>query len=140
MLVNNLLPFESFCKEGVLSMTDCKFVHLHVHTEYSLLDGASRIPDLIARVKELGMNAVAITDHGNMYGAVTFYKEAVKAGIKPIIGCEVYLAPRSRKEKYEVDHTRYYHLILLAENETGYRNLVKLVSLANTEGMYINLG
>ena len=136
MLVNNLLPFESFCKEGVLSMADCKFVHLHVHTEYSLLDGASRIPDLIARVKELGMNAVAITDHGNMYGAVTFYKEAVKAGIKPIIGCEVYLAPRSRKEKYEVDHTRYYHLILLAENETGYRNLVKLVSLANTEGMY----
>ena len=80
MLVNNLLPFESFCYEGVLSMADCKFVHLHVHTEYSLLDGASRIPDLIARVKELGMNAVAITDHGNMYGAVTFYKEAVKAG------------------------------------------------------------
>lgn len=117
-------------------MTNDGFVHLHVHTEYSLLDGASRIPKLIARVKELGMNAIAITDHGNMYGAVTFYKEAKKAGIKPLIGCEVYLAPRSRKEKYEVDHVRYYHLILLAENETGYRNLVKLVSIANTEGMY----
>ena len=117
-------------------MADCSFVHLHVHTEYSLLDGSSRISDLIARTKELGMNAIAITDHGNMYGAVTFYKEAKKAGIKPIIGCEVYVAPRARQEKFEVDHTRYYHLILLAENETGYRNLVKLVSLANTEGMY----
>ncbi|MGN0941488.1 MAG: DNA polymerase III subunit alpha, partial [Selenomonadaceae bacterium] len=112
------------------------FVHLHVHTEYSLLDGASRIPDLIAETKRLGMKALAITDHGQMYGVVNFYKEAKKAGIKPIIGCEVYLAPHSRKDMFEVDHTRYYHLILLAENETGYKNLVKLVSLANIEGTY----
>ena len=112
------------------------FVHLHTHTEYSLLDGASRIPLLIAEAKRLGMEALAITDHGQMYGAVTFYKEAKKAGIKPIIGCEIYVAPQSRHDNFEVDGVRYYHLILLAENETGYRNLVKLVSLANLEGMY----
>ena len=103
---------------------------------YSLLDGASRIDELIAEVKRLGMTAVAITDHGQMYGAMHFYKAAKKAGIKPIIGCEAYLAPRSRKEMFEVDGVRYYHLILLAENETGYRNLVKLVSLGNIEGTY----
>ena len=112
------------------------FVHLHVHTEYSLLDGASRISELIDEVKRLGMNAVAITDHGQMYGVMEFYKAAKKAGIKPIIGCEVYLAPASRKDMFEVGGVRYYHLILLAENETGYRNLVKLVSLGNIEGMY----
>ncbi len=112
------------------------FCHLHVHTEYSLLDGASRIGELIGRVKELGMEAVAITDHGNMYGVIDFYKEARKQGIKPIIGCEVYLAPGDRKERAEVNGVRYYHLILLAENAEGYRNLVKLVSLANMEGMY----
>ncbi|MBQ7516214.1 MAG: DNA polymerase III subunit alpha [Schwartzia sp.] len=112
------------------------FTHLHVHTEYSLLDGASRIPALIQETKRLGMDAIAITDHGQMYGAVTFYKEAKKAGVKPIIGCEVYLAPRDRREMYEVDHVRYYHLILLAENDLGYRNLSKLVSLANIEGTY----
>ena len=111
------------------------FVHLHVHTEYSLLDGASRIPDLIAEAKRLGMKAIAITDHGAMYGVVNFYKEAKKAGIRPIIGCEVYLAPTSRHDAFEVNGVRYYHLILLAENEEGYRNLVKLVSLANIEGM-----
>ncbi len=112
------------------------FVHLHTHTEYSLLDGASRIPALIAEAKNLGMKALAMTDHGQMYGAVTFYKEAKKAGIKPIIGCEIYLAPQSRRDTFEVDGVRYYHLILLAENETGYRNLVQLVSLANLEGVY----
>lgn len=112
------------------------FVHLHVHTEYSLLDGASRIKELISAVKAKGMDAIAITDHGVMYGAVDFYKEAVSQGVKPIIGCEVYLAPGSRKEHFDVDGKRYYHLILLAENMTGYRNLVKLVSLGNTEGFY----
>ena len=112
------------------------FVHLHVHTEYSLLDGASRIKELISAVKAKGMDAIAVTDHGVMYGAVDFYKEAVSQGVKPIIGCEVYLAPGSRKEHFDVDGKRYYHLILLAENMIGYRNLVKLVSLGNTEGFY----
>ena len=112
------------------------FVHLHVHTEYSLLDGASRIGELIRAVKDQGMDAIAITDHGNMYGVIDFYKEAKKQGVKPVIGCEVYLAPGDRKERSEINGVRYYHLILLAENEHGYRNLVKLVSLANIEGMY----
>ena len=113
-----------------------EFAHLHVHTEFSLLDGAARIKDLVARAKELGMKHLAITDHGVMYGTIDFYKECKKQGIKPIIGCEVYLAPGSRKERQEVNGTKYYHLILLAENQTGYKNLVKLVSLANIEGMY----
>ena len=112
------------------------FAHLHVHTEYSLLDGASRVKELIRRTKELGMDSVAINDHGVMYGAVRFYKEAKAQGIHPVIGCEVYLAPGMRQERAEVDGTRYYHLILLAENETGYRNLVELISLANIEGYY----
>lgn len=113
------------------------FVHLHVHTEYSLLDGASRIEDLIGRAKELGMPAIAITDHGCMYGAVDFYKQALKQGIKPIIGCEVYVAPRSRLEKSAgADTEAYYHLVLLAENEKGYRNLIELVSRGYTEGFY----
>lgn len=112
------------------------FVHLHVHTEFSLLDGASRVGELIRAVKEMGMDSIAITDHGNMYGVIDFYKEAKKQGIKPIIGCEVYLAPGDRRERIEVNGIRYYHLILLAENQEGYRNLVKLVSLANIEGMY----
>lgn len=119
-----------------MEKTDASFVHLHVHTEYSLLDGASRIKDLIAATKELGMDSIAITDHGSMYGVIDFYKEAKKQGIKPIIGCEVYLAPGARQDRFDVEGTRYYHLILLAENQTGYRNLVKLVSLANIEGMY----
>ena len=112
------------------------FAHLHVHTEYSLLDGASRIKELVRRTKELGMDSVAMTDHGVMYGAVRFYKEAKAQGIHPVIGCEVYLAPRMRQERAEVGGQRYYHLILLAENELGYRNLVQLVSLANIEGYY----
>lgn len=115
---------------------EAHFVHLHVHTEFSLLDGASRIGDLVSTAKKLGMKALAITDHGVMYGVIDFYKACKAQGIKPIIGCEVYLAPTSRKEKQEVNGVRYYHLILLAENQTGYRNLVKLVSLGNIEGYY----
>ncbi|MDD4602121.1 MAG: DNA polymerase III subunit alpha, partial [Negativicutes bacterium] len=112
------------------------FVHLHVHTEYSLLDGAARIGELVCRAKELGMPALAITDHGSMYGAIDFYKHAKKQGIKPIIGCEVYVAPRSRLERTTVEGEAYYHLILLAENEIGYRNLIELVSRGHTEGFY----
>ena len=112
------------------------FTHLHVHTEYSLLDGACRISRLVKRAKELGQNALAITDHGVMYGVIDFYKECMKQGIKPIIGCEVYVAPHSRFDK-TFEHDRgYYHLILLCENETGYHNLMKLVSLGFTEGFY----
>ncbi|MPM70892.1 DNA polymerase III subunit alpha [bioreactor metagenome] len=113
-----------------------QFVHLHCHTEYSLLDGASRIKDLVRRAKELGMPAIAITDHGTMYGVIDFYKEAKKQGIKPIIGCEVYVAPRSRLEKSAVEGESYYHLVLLAENEIGYRNLIELVSRGHSEGFY----
>lgn len=113
-----------------------EFVNLHVHTEYSLLDGACRIPKLIARVKELGQTAVAITDHGNMYGAVEFWKAATEAGIKPIIGCEVYVAPRTRFDKEARIDSKPYHLILLCENNEGYSNLIKIVSAASTEGFY----
>jgi DNA polymerase-3 subunit alpha len=112
------------------------FVHLHNHTEFSLLDGASRVGRLVARAKELGMPAVAITDHGTMSGVVDFYKHAVKTGIKPVIGCEVYVAPRSRLEKTTVEGEAYYHLVLLAENAAGYRNLMELASRAHTEGFY----
>ena len=112
------------------------FVHLHMHTEYSLLDGANKIKELVAKVKELGMNAVAITDHGNMFGAIELYKECKNAGIKPIIGCEMYVAPRSRFEKESKVDTEPNHLILLAMNNNGYKNLVKLVSIAYTEGFY----
>ena len=107
-----------------------------MHTEYSLLDGASRIKDLINRAKALDMKALAITDHGNMYGVINFYKAAQKAGIKPIVGCEVYLAPHSRKIHNENDRYKYYHLILLVKNSIGYQNLIKLVSAANIDGFY----
>lgn len=113
------------------------FVHLHVHSEYSLLDGACRIEQLVSRAKELGQTAVAITDHGVMYGAVAFYKACCAAGIKPIIGCEVYVAPRSRFDKEHGMDGEYTHLILLCENETGYKNLCYLVSAAFTDGFYI---
>lgn len=109
------------------------FTHLHVHTQYSLLDGASKIPDLISHTKELGMNSIAITDHGVMYGAVEFYQEALKQGVKPIIGCEVYVVNGSRLEK--ADRERF-HLILLAENNVGYHNLMKIVSAGQLEGFY----
>lgn len=112
------------------------FVHLHCHTEYSLLDGASQIEKLVLRAKELGMNSLAITDHGVMYGALNFYQIAKKHGIKPIIGCEVYVAPRSRKEKIAKIDDKNYHLVLLAENQIGYKNLLKLVSAGWTDGFY----
>ncbi len=112
------------------------FTHLHLHTEYSLLDGACRIEPLVVRAKELGMTALAITDHGNMYGAVDFYKACKKHGIKPIIGCEVYVAPRTRYDREGALDKDYNHLILLCENEEGYKNLIKLVSLSYTEGYY----
>ena len=106
------------------------FAHLHVHTEYSLLDGSNKIKEYIARVKELGMNSAAITDHGVMYGVIDFYRAAKNAGIKPILGCEVYVAPGSRFDKTPGNSSedRYYHLVLLAENNTGYQNLMKIVS------------
>ena len=115
-------------------MTD--FVHLHLHTEYSLLDGACRIKELIAAAKELGQSAVAITDHGVMFGAVDFYKAAKAEGIKPIIGCEVYVAPRTRFDKIKEYDSSYHHLVLLCKNEIGYKNLTALVSKAWTEGFY----
>ena len=118
-------------------MTKPPFVHLHVHSQYSLLDGANRIDDLVVRARDHQMSALALTDHGNLFGAVQFYQEARKAGIKPIIGVEAYIAPRSRldRESYGVHHGSY-HLILLASNYTGYRNLLKLVSAAHLEGFY----
>ena len=113
------------------------FTHLHVHTEYSLLDGSSKIRELTARAKELGMDSLAITDHGVMYGVIDFYKAARENGIKPIIGCEVYVAPGSRFDRENVSgEDRYYHLILLAENNTGYQNLMKIVSKGFVDGFY----
>ncbi len=113
------------------------FAHLHVHTEYSLLDGSNKITEYVARVKELGMDSAAITDHGVMYGVIDFYRAAKKAGIKPILGCEVYVAPGSRFDREKVEgEDRYFHLILLAENNTGYQNLMKIVSRGFTEGYY----
>lgn len=112
------------------------FCHLHTHTEYSLLDGEAGIKKLVARVKELGMDSCAITDHGTMYGVVDFYRECKANGIKPVIGCEVYVAPGSRFDKVHGVDNRYSHLILLAENETGYKNLIYLVSMGFIEGLY----
>jgi len=111
-----------------------KFVHLHTHSHYSLLDGLAKIDDLVGRTKELGMDSLAITDHGVLYGAIEFYKKAKKAGIKPILGVEAYMAPRGRADKEPGE--RYYHLVLLCENLTGWKNLIKLVSKANLEGYY----
>ena len=113
------------------------FTHLHVHTEYSLLDGSNKIKEYVSRVKELGMTSAAITDHGVMYGCMDFYKEAVAQGIKPILGCEVYVAPGSRFDRdLGSSDDRYYHLVLLAENDEGYQNLVRIVSAGFTEGFY----
>ena len=113
------------------------FTHLHVHTEYSLLDGSNKIKEYVKRVKELGMDSAAITDHGVMYGVIDFYRAAREAGIKPILGCEVYVAPNSRFDKELTGgDDRYYHLVLLAENNTGYANLMKIVSRGFTEGYY----
>jgi len=112
------------------------FVHLHVHTEYSLLDGACRISELMPVLKELGQSAIAITDHGVMYGVVDFYREAKKNGIKPIIGCEVYCAPRTRFDKVHGQDSEPNHLVLLAKDNEGYQNLIALVSRGFTEGFY----
>ena len=113
------------------------FTHLHVHTEYSLLDGSNKIKEYVARVKELGMNSAAITDHGVMFGCIDFYKAAREAGINPIMGCEVYVAPGSRFDREaQAGEGRYYHLVLLAENNTGYSNLMKIVSAGFVEGYY----
>ena len=113
------------------------FTHLHVHSEYSLLDGACRIKGLAKRAKELGQDAIAITDHGVMYGCVDFYKACRAEGVKPIIGCEVYVAPRTRFDKVYEQDSEARHLVLLCENEQGYKNLCQLVSRAFTEGFYI---
>lgn len=112
------------------------FAHLHVHTEFSLLDGACRIGNMMEHVKELGQDAIAITDHGVMYGVIDFYRAAKAAGIKPVIGCEVYVARRTRFDKDHTLDSNPYHLILLCKNEEGYRNLIHMVSLSFAEGFY----
>ena len=112
------------------------FAHLHLHTEYSMLDGACRIPDLVKRTKALGMNALAISDHGCMYGAIEFYNTCKANDIKPIIGLEAYMAPKSRKDREQIDGESAYHLLLLAQNREGYQNLIKLSSLSYREGFY----
>ena len=113
------------------------FTHLHVHTEYSLLDGSAKIKEIVARAKELGMDSLAITDHGVMYGVIDFYRACKKEGIRPILGCEIYVAPGSRFVKEGgASEERYYHLVLLAENDKGYSNLIKIVSKGFTEGYY----
>ena len=112
-----------------------EFTHLHVHTEYSLLDGSNKIKEYVARIKELGMDSAAITDHGVMYGVIDFYRAARAEGINPILGCEVYVAPGSRFDREAGSgEDRYYHLVLLAENNQGYANLMKIVSKGFTEG------
>jgi len=113
------------------------FVHLHLHTEYSTLDGAIKIGELAERAKELGMPAVAMTDHGNMYGAIQFYQKMNKAGVKPILGCEAYLAPTAHTEKKEIPgRKRTTHITLLCENNTGWENLTKMISQAHLHGQY----
>jgi DNA polymerase-3 subunit alpha len=113
------------------------FVHLHNHTEYSFLDGAIRIKDLVAKAKEFGMPALAITDHGGMFGVVEFYNACLNAGIKPVIGFEAYVAPQSRLEKTKsAGEGSYHHLILLARNNEGYKNLLKLSTIGYLEGFY----
>ena len=113
-----------------------EFVHLHNHSEYSLLDGLSKIDEMVAQAKALGMKALAITDHGGMYGVIKFYKACLESGIKPIIGCEIYVSKRSRHDKEAGIDSDNNHLILLAENETGYKNLMRIISIANLEGYY----
>jgi DNA polymerase-3 subunit alpha len=119
-----------------MSNTVSDFVHLHVHTQYSLLDGAIRIDDLLKRATDFGMHSVAVTDHGTMFGTVEFFQKATKAGIKPIVGCEIYVAPRTRFDKTPLDNKDLSHLVLLAENPEGYRNLCKLATAAQLEGFY----
>lgn len=113
-----------------------RFVHLHVHSEYSVLDSSCRVPDLVERAARCGMSAMALTDHGVMSGAVKFYREAKSCGVHPILGCEIYVAPGDRRDRSPLGGNRYYHLVLLAENATGYQNLLHIVSAAHTEGFY----
>ena len=119
-------------------MSDLKsqFYHLHLHTEYSLLDGAIRIDSLFEKCHEYGMDAVSMTDHGTMFGAAAFYEKAKKESIKPVIGCEVYVAPRSLNDRTQVDRKGLRHLVLLAKDREGYTNLCKLVSIAQLKGFY----
>ena len=117
-------------------MGDKKFCHLHLHTEYSLLDGSGKIPKLIRKAKELGMESIAITDHGVMYGCVEFYKQAKEQGIKPILGCEVYVASKSMHIKNMDKENHTHHLVILIKNEVGYKNLMKIVSQASIDGFY----
>ena len=117
-------------------MSDNKFTHLHLHTEYSLLDGACRIKELIKRAKELNMDSLAITDHGSMYGVVEFYKQAKKEGIKPILGFEAYVSPRKMTDKDPQKDKNQYHLVLLAENQEGWQNIIKLCSIGFVDGYY----
>src|SRR5437879_6579629 len=112
------------------------FVHLHLHTEYSLLDGAIRMKELMKKAAEFEMPAVAITDHGNLFGAIEFYQEATRAGVKPIIGCEAYIAPGSHKDRSGSRRDAAYHFTLLARDATGYRNLVKLITAAHLDGFH----
>ncbi|MFI3230554.1 MAG: DNA polymerase III subunit alpha [bacterium] len=122
--------------QDTLDKKNINFAHLHVHTEFSLLDGSSKIKEIIDKTKELNMNSLAITDHGVMYGVIDFYKYALKAGIKPILGCEVYIAENSRFDKVKSPTNNHHHLVLLAETNEGYNNLLKLVSLGHVEGFY----
>src|SRR6266705_4901356 len=117
-------------------MSRDSFVHLHLHTEYSLLDGSIRMKELMKKAAEFKMPAVAITDHGNLFGAIEFYQEAQRAGVKPIIGCEAYVAPGSHKDRPASRRDAAYHFTLLARDEAGYRNLVRLMSAAHLEGMH----
>ena len=116
--------------------SDTPFVHLHVHTQYSLLDGAIRLDPLLKRVAEFGMDAVAITDHGTMFGVLEFHEKAKKAGIRPVLGCECYVAPRTISDRSALDNKGLSHLLLLAKNHEGYRNLCKLATIAQTQGFY----
>src|SRR5438270_2799995 len=117
-------------------MAEPSFVHLHVHTHYSLLDGACRVSDLVKRCKQLGMDSIAITDHGCMFGVIEFFNECKKEGIKPILGMEAYMAPGDRRERQAHAGEAAYHLLLLAQNLEGYKNLLKLSSTAYREGFY----
>ena len=113
-----------------------KFVHLHTHSHYSLLDGLPKIDELVHRTKELGMDAVALTDNGNLYGAIEFYKKAKAAGIKPILGVEAYIAPNNHQDKSANGEEKYYHLTLLVQNNDGWKNLIRIVTRSHLDGFY----